>query len=91
MEVMGRGPLLAKIQLENKEYYVRQKRTTMGRHSSKGYVDIDLGDSNFISRVHLEIVYDKSVFFLKCNGKNGIFVNDFFQRPKDGLQILPQR
>ena len=91
MEELHQAPALAKIQWKNQEYFVRQKRITIGRHSSKGAVDVDLGDSNFISRAHLEIVYDQPDFLLKCNGKNGIFVDDDFQRPSDGYQILPSR
>ncbi|XP_043206631.1 forkhead box protein K1-like isoform X3 [Amphibalanus amphitrite] len=85
------GPVLAKIEWNDKEYLMRQKRITLGRHSSKGDVDVDLGDSSFISRVHLEIIFKEPDFFMKCHSKNGVFVDDDFQRPSDGLQIIPSR
>ena len=91
MDQSDQGPAIAKIQWKDKEYYVRRKRITIGRHSSKGNVDVVLGDSSLISRVHLEIVFEEPDFLVKCNSKNGIFVDDDFQRPSDGLQILPTR
>ncbi|KAL4240131.1 Forkhead box protein K2 [Mactra antiquata] len=39
-----------------------------------------MGHSSFISRVHLEITFDHPNFFMKCNGKNGVFIDGIFQR-----------
>ena len=65
---------IAKISGKEFEYLVRQSKTIIGRNSStQGEVDINLGNSSFISRAHVEIHYEQLEFLLKCNGKNGIF------------------
>ena len=75
---------IAKISGKDFEYLVRQSQTIIGRNSSThGEVDINLGNSSFISRAHVEIHYERQEFFLKCNGKNGIFVDGQFQRKTD--------
>jgi len=77
---ISRTPI-AKIQGKEFEYLVRQSRVVIGRNSStQGEVDIHLGNSSFISRAHVEILYEHQEFYLKCNGKNGIFMDGQFQR-----------
>lgn len=72
---------IAKISGKEFEYLVRQSKVVIGRNSStQGEVDIHLGNSSFISRAHVEIHYEQENFFLKCNGKNGIFMDGQFQR-----------
>jgi len=88
-----RGVALARLEGRDFEFIMRKSRATIGRSSSKGDVDIDMGRSSFVSRNHLEIFCiegaqssglagssDTLRFFLVCNGKNGIFVDGFFQR-----------
>lgn len=81
-----RGVALARLEGRDFEFTMRKNRATIGRSSSKGDVDIDMGRSSFVSRNHLEIFCiegapaDTLRFFLVCNGKNGIFVDGFFQR-----------
>jgi len=87
-----RGVALARLEGRDFEFTMRKRRATIGRSSSKGDVDIDMGRSSFVSRNHLEIFCidgasssgsapaDTLRFFLVCNGKNGIFVDGFFQR-----------
>ena len=88
------GVALARLEGRDFEFTMRKRRATIGRSSSKGDVDIDMGRSSFVSRNHLEIycveaapssgpavlAADSLRFFLVCNGKNGIFVDGFFQR-----------
>ena len=76
------GPMaLAKIRGKEFEYLVRKARTVIGRNSNTGGgVDIHLGNSSFISRAHVEVILENECFFLKCNGKNGIFLDGHFQR-----------
>lgn len=62
------------------DFHNTKTRITIGRNSSKGEVDVNMGHSSFISRVHLEITFDQSNFFMKCNGKNGVFIDGIFQR-----------
>jgi len=82
---------IAKISGKEFEYLVRQSKTIIGRNSStQGEVDINLGNSSFISRAHVEIHYEQLEFLLKCNGKNGIFVDGQFQRKTDPPLKLPK-
>lgn len=82
---------IAKIQGKEFEYVVRGSRTVIGRNSStQGDVDIHLGNSSFISRAHVEILFDQAEFYLKCNGKNGIFMDGQFQRKNAPPLLMPK-
>ena len=77
----GGSMALAKIRGKEFEYLVRKARTIIGRNSTtQGGVDIHLGNSSFISRAHVEVLLENDGFYLKCNGKNGIFLDGHFQR-----------
>ncbi|CAL1601204.1 unnamed protein product [Knipowitschia caucasica] len=72
---------LARLEGRDFEFFMRQKTVTIGRNSSHGSVDINMGHSSFISRRHLQLMYDQaSGFTLRCLGKNGVFVDGVFQR-----------
>lgn len=76
----SKGTAIARLEGRDFEYMMRGNRITIGRNSSKGEVDVNMGHSSFISRVHLEIFYDQPNFYMKCNGKNGVFIDGIFQR-----------
>ena len=80
---------VAKLEGREFEYLVRQNRISIGRNSSLGSVDVNMGHSSFVSRRHLEITFDSKSFFLKCNGKNGIFVDGTFHRRGNSPLKLP--
>jgi len=86
----SRDPVvIAKIEGREFEYFVRQKRLVIGRNSSRGQVDVNIGHSSFISRLHLEVYFDHPHFYLECNGKNGVFVDGVLQRKGAApLQLL---
>ncbi|RZF45453.1 hypothetical protein LSTR_LSTR009324 [Laodelphax striatellus] len=71
---------IARLEGREFEYMVRQKRIIIGRNSSRGEVDVNMGHSSFISRKHLELFFEHPHFFMVCNGKNGVFVDGVFQR-----------
>ncbi|XP_034388325.1 forkhead box protein K1 isoform X2 [Cyclopterus lumpus] len=72
---------LARLEGRDFEFVMRQRTVTIGRNSSHGSVDINMGHSSFISRRHLQIAHDEtSGFSLRCLGKNGVFVDGVFQR-----------
>jgi len=82
---------IARIQGKEFEYTVRQNRVVIGRNSStQGDVDIHLGNSSFISRAHVEILFEQQQFYLKCNGKNGIFMDGQFQRKSAPPLAMPK-
>lgn len=79
---------IAKLEGREFEYLVRQNRISIGRNSSLGSVDVNMGHSSFVSRRHLEIAFDSKSFFLTCNGKNGVFVDGtFFRRGNSPLKL----
>lgn len=71
---------IAKLEGREFEYLVRQNRIIIGRNSSLGSVDVNMGHSSFVSRKHLQLKYENQDFYLSCNGKNGIFVDGTFHR-----------
>lgn len=86
----SKGAPIARLEGREFEYMVRQRRITIGRNSSKGEVDVNMGHSSFISRRHLEIYYEHPFFFMSCNGKNGVFVDGVFQRKGAPAFQLPK-
>ncbi|KAJ8364012.1 hypothetical protein SKAU_G00128430 [Synaphobranchus kaupii] len=71
---------LARLEGRDFELVMRQRTVTVGRNSSHGSVDVNMGHSSFISRRHLQITFEEPFFYLRCMGKNGVFVDGVFQR-----------
>ncbi|XP_076865311.1 forkhead box protein K1 [Brachyhypopomus gauderio] len=71
---------LARMEGRDFEFVMRQRTVTVGRNSSHGSVDVNMGHSSFISRRHLQITFEEPDFYLRCLGKNGVFVDGVFQR-----------
>ncbi|XP_076121017.1 forkhead box protein K1 isoform X1 [Alosa pseudoharengus] len=74
------APALARLEGRDFEFVMRQRTVTVGRNSSHGSVDVNMGHSSFISRRHLQITFEEPYFYLRCLGKNGVFVDGVFQR-----------
>ncbi|KAI4900521.1 hypothetical protein NFI96_020088 [Prochilodus magdalenae] len=80
------GSAVARLEGREFEYLMKKRSVTVGRNSSQGSVDVSMGHSSFISRRHLEIftVGEDAAgggdFYLRCLGKNGVFVDGVFQR-----------
>ena len=79
----------ARLEGRNFEFYMTKRRVVIGRNSKLGDVDVNMGSSRFISRKHLEVVLDRNSFYALCRGKNGIFVDDTFQRRENKRVLLP--
>ncbi|XP_023938973.1 forkhead box protein K1 isoform X1 [Bicyclus anynana] len=82
---------IARLDGRDFEYLIRQKRVVIGRNSSRGQVDVNMGHSSFISRRHLDLFYDHPEFYLTCNSKNGVLVDGVFQRKGAAAMQLPKR
>ncbi len=82
---------IAFARLEGRDFEVlmTKRRIVIGRNSKFGSVDVNMGATRFISRKHLEISMDGGKFFLLCRGKNGVFVNDTFQKREASKLQLP--
>ncbi|XP_011600859.1 forkhead box protein K2 isoform X2 [Takifugu rubripes] len=80
------GSAVARLEGREFEYLMKKRSVTIGRNSSQGSVDVSMGHSSFISRRHLEIFTggeggaSNGEFYLRCLGKNGVFVDGVFQR-----------
>ncbi|KAF4080809.1 hypothetical protein AMELA_G00175430 [Ameiurus melas] len=80
------GPAVARLEGREFEYLMKKRSVTVGRNSSQGSVDVSMGHSSFISRRHLELftVGEEDGaggdFYLRCLGKNGVFVDGVFLR-----------
>ncbi|XP_056609011.1 forkhead box protein K1 [Triplophysa dalaica] len=81
---------LARLEGRDFEFVMRQRTVTVGRNSSHGSVDVNMGHSSFISRRHLQITFEDPHFYLRCLGKNGVFVDGVFQRRGAPLLLLPR-
>lgn len=79
-EVASSARVIARLQGKEFEYLMTKHRIVIGRNSSSGEVDVNMGHSSFISREHVEIVFDYPNFYLSCGGKNGVFVDGTFQQ-----------
>lgn len=86
----NKGTAIARLEGREFEYMVRQKRIFIGRNSSRGEVDVNMGHSSFISRKHLELFFEHPNFYMVCNGKNGVFVDGVFQRKGAPQLQLPK-
>ncbi|KAM9843186.1 forkhead box protein K2 [Aulostomus maculatus] len=84
--VSGSSGPVARLEGREFEYLMKKRSVTVGRNSSQGSVDVSMGHSSFISRRHLEIftASDDGTgggdFYLRCLGKNGVFVDGVFLR-----------
>ncbi|XP_043086608.1 forkhead box protein K1 isoform X5 [Puntigrus tetrazona] len=81
---------LARLEGRDFEFAMRQRTVTVGRNSSHGSVDVNMGHSSFISRRHLQINFEEPHFYLRCLGKNGVFVDGVFQRRGAPPLLLPR-
>lgn len=88
---VGTGNPIARLQTKDFEYLMVKSQIVIGRNSSSGDVDVNMGHSSFISREHLEIFYEFPHFYLTCGGKNGIFVDGIFQKRGAPKMIIPSR
>ncbi|KAG5279853.1 hypothetical protein AALO_G00082270 [Alosa alosa] len=90
------GPAVARLEGREFEYMMKKRSVTIGRNSSQGSVDVSMGHSSFISRRHLEIFTagedgtGSGDFYLRCLGKNGVFVDGVFLRRGAAPLQLPR-
>ncbi|XP_059414526.1 forkhead box protein K1-like [Carassius carassius] len=90
MSLSAPSQALARLEGRDFEFAMRQRTVTVGRNSSHGSVDVNMGHSSFISRRHLQIAFEEPHFYLRCLGKNGVFVDGVFQRRGAPPLLLPR-
>ncbi|CAL8100155.1 unnamed protein product [Calicophoron daubneyi] len=85
-------PPFAKLLLaDDVNYDMTKEHVVVGRGTPGIPVDIDVGNSSFVSRRHLELIWKSGTLNLKCNGKNGIFVDRIFHPHSLSCYSLPTR
>lgn len=73
----------ARLSYKDTVHYVSNQSVDIGRNSSTSQVHFSVGKNSFVSRKHLRIMPNDGEFELICLGKNGVFVDDVFQRKTD--------
>lgn len=73
--------------------YITDQSIEIGRNSSTSTVHFHVGKNVFVSRKHLQLFHDRNTsdFYLMCLSKNGVFVDDIFQRKSAEPLKLPKR
>ncbi|KAA3674673.1 forkhead box protein K [Paragonimus westermani] len=85
-------PHFAVLKLADRdEYKMIKTRIVIGRGTPTLPVDIDVGPSSFVSRQHLELLWEANILLLKCNGKNGILVDGCFRPSNFHAHSLPSK
>ena len=79
----------ARLEGRDFDFFMLKRRITIGRNSKLGGVDVNMGNSRFISRRHLDILMERNQLYLVCRGKNGVFVDDIFQKRENKRLQLP--
>lgn len=72
--------------------YITEHSIEIGRNSSTSTVHFHVGKNVFVSRKHLQLLHDRNTsdFYLMCLSKNGVFVDDIFQRKSSEPLKLPK-
>ncbi|CAF0919870.1 unnamed protein product, partial [Didymodactylos carnosus] len=71
-------------------YDICQEKTVIGRQNNRRQIDINMGASSVVSRVHFELYLIGNEFQLKCIGKNGIFINTNYTK-MGATTVLPKQ
>lgn len=74
--------IYGRLSYKDEVLFISDNMVEIGRNSSTSSVQFHVGRNSFVSRKHLQIIYDTKLcdFYLVCLSKNGVFVNDVFQR-----------
>ncbi|CAF1397842.1 unnamed protein product [Rotaria magnacalcarata] len=72
-------------------YDVWQEKTIIGKKTNHNEVDVNMGSTSVVSRVHFELILVNGTDFqLKCRSKNGIFVNNNYSKVSS-ITVLPKQ
>ncbi|CAF1254240.1 unnamed protein product [Adineta steineri] len=72
-------------------YDIWQERTIVGRKNNRREVDVNMGSTSVVSRIHFELLLvDNIEFHLKCLSKNGIFINNNYAK-MFSTTVLPKQ
>lgn len=77
---------------EHNILYIIDHCVVIGRNSSTSSVNFHVAQNSFVSRKHFQVLFDINTgeFYLACLSKNGVFVDDVFQRRNSDPIKLPK-
>lgn len=87
------GRLMCDTKGDTKVLFITESVVKIGRNSKASTVNFHVSDNTYISRKHMQILYDRNNkdFFMVCLSKNGVFVDNDFQHKRSVPLKLPQR
>jgi hypothetical protein len=72
-------------------YDIWHERTLVGRKNNRREVDVNMGSTAVVSRIHFELLLINGIeFHLKCLSKNGIFINNNYAK-MSSINVLPKQ
>ncbi|CAF3507135.1 unnamed protein product [Adineta steineri] len=72
-------------------YEIWQEKTIVGKKTNHHEVDVNMGSTSVVSRIHFELILiNGSDFQLKCLSKNGIFINNNYTK-MSSITTLPKQ
>lgn len=83
---------LGYLRHDNNMLYITENCVVIGRNSSTSSVHFHVAQNSFVSRKHFQVLFDTNTgdFYLSCLSKNGVFVDDVFQRKNSEPTKLPK-
>ncbi|CAF1025320.1 unnamed protein product [Rotaria sp. Silwood1] len=72
-------------------YDIWQEKTIVGKKTNRHEVDVNMGSTSVVSRIHFELILvNGSDFQLRCRSKNGIFINNNYTK-MSSITLLPKQ
>uniref|UniRef100_A0A0V0JC89 Forkhead box protein K2 n=1 Tax=Schistocephalus solidus TaxID=70667 RepID=A0A0V0JC89_SCHSO len=75
----------------SERFLMRKKKIYIGRQTDGNASELQVASSSVISRRHLEVQWVKGKLYMRCLGKNGIFIDGKFKSNGTVLYGLPKR
>lgn len=90
---ISNGHVFGRLTCDKKVLFITENVVKIGRNSKASTVNFHVGDNTYVSRKHIQIIYDRNNqdFFMLCLSKNGIFIDNEFNHKKSVPLKLPQR
>ncbi|CAF1010458.1 unnamed protein product [Rotaria sordida] len=72
-------------------YDIWQEKTIVGKKTNRHEVDVNMGSTSVVSRIHFELILvNGSDFQLRCRSKNGVFINNNYTK-MSSITVLPKQ
>lgn len=90
---ISQGQVFGRLTCDKKVLFITENVVKVGRNSKASTVNFHVGDNTYVSRKHIQIIYDRinQDFFMLCLSKNGIFIDNELQHKKTVPLKLPKQ